>query len=149
MATHRMYSLIVNDENDIVGLIAYALYKRHKIEFFNNVRANDGAEPTEEQIAAFIRSSSTASQIRNYRAEADGILADVVITVTQEQINQAEAEMLKDYEAKISEAVKKETPSNSKTIGLNILGTALFSVILTLIFIIGNFSERGTKQLAD
>lgn len=150
MATHRMYSQIVNDENDIVGLIAYALYKQHKIEFFKEVRkANGGSEPTEDEIQAFIRSSSTSSQIKKYRAEANGILSDVVISVAQEQINQAESEMLHDYEEKISQSVKKETPGKWKTIWLNVAGTALFSVILTLIFIIGNFSERSTRQIAD
>lgn len=150
MATHRMYSKIVDDENDIIGLVAYALYKQHKIEFFKKARLdNDGDEPTEEAIKAFIQSSSTDSQIKKYRAEAEGILSDVVINVTREQINQTEREMLDSYQAKIRQAVKDETPGKGQTIFLNIIGTALFSVIITIIFIIGNFSERSTKYFAD
>lgn len=150
MATHRMYSKIVNDENDIVGLVAYALYKQHKIEFFKEYRnVNGGSEPTEEAINAFIQSSSADCQIKKYRAEANGILSDLVINVAQEQINQAESEMLHDYEKKIEAAVKKNIPGNWKTIRLNVVGTFLFSVLITLIFVIGNFSERGSKQIAD
>lgn len=150
MATHRMYSKIVDDENDIIGLVAYALYKQHKIEFFKKARIeNNGNEPTEEAIRAFIQSSSTDSQIKKYRAEAESILSDVVINVTREQINQAEREMLDSYQTKIREAVKEETPGKGQTIFLNVVGTALFSVIITLVFIIGNFSERGTKYFAD
>ncbi len=145
-----MYSKIVDDANDIIGLVAYALYKQHKIEFFNKVRIeNGGEEPSEEAIKAFIQSSSTDSQIKKYRAEAEGILSDVVINVTREQINQAEREMLDSYQAKIREAVKAETPGKGLTITLNVVGTALFSVLITLVFIIGNFSERGSKYFAD
>jgi len=150
MATHRMYSKIVDDENDIIGLVAYALYKQHKIEFFKKARIeNNGDEPSEEAIRAFIQSSSTDSQIKKYRAEAESILSDVVINVTREQINQAEREMLESYQTKIREAVKKETPGKGQTIFLNVVGTALFSIIITIVFIIGNFSERGTKYFAD
>ena len=145
-----MYSLIVKDDDDIIGLVAYALYKRHKIEFFNAARkANDGAEPSREAIIAFIQGASTESQINNYRDQAGSILMDVVVNVTEEQIRQASDEMLQNYEAKISEAVKRQTPNWVTTVGLNILGTFLFSVIITIVFIVGNFSERGTKSIAD
>lgn len=145
-----MYSLIVNDENDIVGLVAYALYKQHKIEFFKEARkSNGGNEPSEEAIKAFIQSSSATSQIKKYRAEANAILSDVVISVAQEQINQAEAEMLHEYEDRIRQSVRKETPGKWKTIGLNVVGTAMFSIIITIIFIVGNFSERGSREIAD
>ena len=57
--------------------------------------------------------------------------------------------MLESYETKISNAVKKETPSWYNTVLLNIVGTFAFSLIITLIFVIGNFSERSTKSIAD
>ena len=83
MATHQVYSKIVNDENDIIGLVAYALYKQHKIEFFNRIRRETGNEPTEEAIAAFIQSASTDSLIKKYRAESNEILSDLVISIAQ------------------------------------------------------------------
>lgn len=74
---------------------------------------------------------------------------DVVANVTEEQIQQTSREMLESYETKISNAVKKETPSWYNTVLLNIVGTFAFSLIITLIFVIGNFSERSTKSIAD
>lgn len=150
MATHRMYSNIVQSDDDIIGLVAYGLYKKHKIEFFNKVRKDKGgAEPSESEIASFIQAASTESQIKTYQDQAERILMDVVANVTEEQIQQTSREMLESYETKISNAVKKETPSWIKTVGLNVLGTFAFSLLITLIVIIGNFSERGTKSIAD
>lgn len=150
MATHRMYSNIVQSDDDIIGLVAYGLYKKHKIEFFNKVRKDKGgAEPSESEIAAFIQAASTESQIKTYRDQAERILMDVVANVTEEQIQQTSREMLESYETKIRDAVKKETPSWYNTVLLNIVGTFAFSLIITLIFVIGNFSERSTKIIAD
>lgn len=150
MGNHRMYSKLVDDENDIIGLVAYAIYKQHKIEYIEKVRKdNNGVDPSEEALKNFIQSSSTDSQIRKYRAEASSILSEVVINVTREQINEAEREMQDTYQTKIREAVKAETPGKGQTIILNIVGTALFSVIITIVFIIGNFSERSSKYFAD
>lgn len=145
-----MYSNIVQSDDDIIGLVAYGLYKKHKIEFFNKIRKdNNGAEPSESEIATFIQSASTESQVKSYRDQAAKILMDLVANVAEEQIQQESREMLESYEKKISNAVKKETPSWYATLGLNVLGTFAFSIIITLIFVIGNFSERSTKSIAD
>lgn len=145
-----MYSNIVKDDDDIIGLVAYALYKKHKIEFFKEIRKSNGdKEPSVDEITTFIKGASTESQINSYRDQAGRILMDVVANVTEEQIKQASDEMLQNYEAKISEAVKKETPSDWKTIGLNVVGTFLFSAIVTAILFLGNFSERFTKNVVD
>ncbi|MBD5353595.1 MAG: hypothetical protein HDR85_01610 [Bacteroides sp.] len=187
MATHQMYSNIVKSDEDIIGLVAYALYKKQKIAFFNKVRKDTGKEPTEIDINAFILNSSTESQIESFRDRAENLLMDVVANVTEEQIKQASIDMLHDYEQKIGEAVKRtadqsfrlyedrlkdavkgisdETlkiyegkigdavrkgfPSDWKTIKLNVVGTLLFSVLVTVILFIGNFSERFTKDVVD
>ncbi len=149
MATHKMYSNIVKADDDIIGLVAYALYKKQKIAFFNKVRKDTGKDPTEFDIKAFIINSSTESQINSYREQATRILMDLVANVTEEQIKQVSDEMLQNYEEKIRAAVKKETPGWLKTVGLNILGAFAFSIIVTIIFILGNFSEKFAKEVAD
>ena len=144
-----MYSNIVKTDEDIIGLVAYALYKKQKIAFYNKVRKETGEEPTEADINAFILNSSTESQIDSFREQAGRILMDLVANVTEEQIKQASDEMLQNYEEKICAAVKKETPSWIKTVGLNILGAFAFSILVTIVFILGNFSEKFAKEVAD
>lgn len=149
MATHKMYSKLVNDKDDITGLIAYALYKQQKIEFFQNVRKeNGGQEPTEEAIKAFIQSSSTEYQIKSYRERAENMLNEIVVSVTGEQIKQASDEMLKDYENRITTAVKKANPWWISLV-LNIVGALLFSGLVTLVLFLGNYSERTAKNAVD
>ena len=109
MATHKMYSNIVKTDEDIIGLVAYALYKKQKIAFFKKVRKETGKEPSEGDVNAFILNSSTECQIDSFREQAGRILMDLVANVTEEQIKQASVEMLQNYEDKIRAAVKKET----------------------------------------
>ena len=39
---NRIYGKIVQGENDIVGSIAYSLYKRHKIAYIERFKASQG-----------------------------------------------------------------------------------------------------------
>ena len=79
---NNIYSLLVNDQDDLIGLVAYGLYKRHKIEFIENL-PNEMDKETNMQ--AFYLSSSTPSQLGKYRNEAERLIYDIVLNSAQEQ----------------------------------------------------------------
>lgn len=45
-----IYSKLVDDENDILGIIAYSLYKRQKIEYIRAIAEKFGREPTDSEF---------------------------------------------------------------------------------------------------
>ena len=70
-----IYSQLVEDRADIIGHIAYALYKEDKIEFISKFKdENGGVEPTEEDLKPFNTISSTQSSLDKYKFIASCIL---------------------------------------------------------------------------
>ena len=35
---YKLYSKLVRDDDDIIGMVAYGIYKKHKIEFIESVK---------------------------------------------------------------------------------------------------------------
>ena len=48
-----IYSKLVLAEDDVVGLIAYGIYKKHKIEFINKIKDEKGREPNDDECDSF------------------------------------------------------------------------------------------------
>lgn len=80
-----------DQHNELVGIVAYALYKRAKREWALDMRDRTGRKPTEEQLSDYIR-SWTSSRLEGLKTEAAGILAAFADYVVQEQ----EPRILKD-----------------------------------------------------
>ncbi|RYE17944.1 MAG: hypothetical protein EOP45_14895 [Sphingobacteriaceae bacterium] len=53
-----LYSEIIEDENDMIGHIAYSLYKSNKITYIKQFNEdNGGKNPTEADLETFYKSS--------------------------------------------------------------------------------------------
>lgn len=100
-----IYGRLVKDENDLVGAIAYVLYKQHKIEFINKVENESGASPTDQQWAEFHRSTCLDSSILNYQSRADNLVNEFLRNVLTKHIEQLEAQ----GEARMAAAVELAT----------------------------------------
>lgn len=106
-----LYSKLVEDDADIIGMVAYGIYKRHKIEFIDSIRKEYDREPNDEEWQAFAISSNTESQLKKYVSQADTMLASFVMDSAGEQIKDAEKRMLEQYQTNI----KAVLPSNWKS----------------------------------
>ena len=138
-----IYSKLVSSEDDVEGMIAYGIYKRHKIEFITNYKEmNGGAAPSDKDMDSFFISSTTDSQLEKYRKLAGALLSETVVSMAGDQIDKYEDDMLRDYQTHI----KKCLPSSWKTIGLNMAATPLFSLLLGVAYFMLNTSEMNTKQ---
>lgn len=148
--SHRPYNLIysrlVVDDNDIVGLIAYGIYKKHKIEFITQIKTDYNREPNEDEYNAFALASSADSQLKKYRQQAENILSDMFGYVVSDELDKAKAEMLEDYESKIKNAVRAAQPSAWKTIGLSIIATIIFSFGVAIAVFLSETSETSISN---
>ncbi|MBY0612885.1 MAG: hypothetical protein K2P80_11955 [Beijerinckiaceae bacterium] len=74
---HRnpMFELLVKDDSDLAGLLAYALYKLSKREWLNAFIAAHEREPNGDEMRAFILGEQTARRISSYRRQAEDALA--------------------------------------------------------------------------
>ncbi|MCM1369256.1 MAG: hypothetical protein NC204_02670 [Candidatus Amulumruptor caecigallinarius] len=80
-----------------------------------------------------------------YIYQADASLASFVVASAGERIKSAERQMLEQYQANKKEVL----PSNWKTIGLSVLGSFIFSAVVTMALILEAFSEKYKAVLVN
>lgn len=141
-----IYKELVSADDDLVGLIAYGIYKKHKIEFITKIKREQGREPSDEECKSFFAASMTDSQLRNYRSQAETMLSEMVGNVATEELARYEDDMLRNYKNEISSCI----PSNKMTFVISILAgvvsTLLFTVIAGVFYFIGETSDRSTRE---
>ena len=70
-----VFGKLVNDDDDIVGLVAYALYKQNKIDWRRAFEAEHGRAPKDEEFAAYIVGENTPRRVATYRFLAESTIA--------------------------------------------------------------------------
>lgn len=154
---------LVRDENDLVGLIAYGLYKQHKIEFIESFKsANTGQDPTDEDYKAFAMTSCTPSSLKHYRDTAESLLQQITLTAAREEINAFEDDMLRQYRSEISlalqtgkddtlrdlgEAIKRHQPKWWSSVIASFVGAVVFSLFVSLGVYLGSTSEKSNVKI--
>ncbi len=140
-----IYEKLVKTNDDVLGLIAYGIYKQHKIEFITKIKEEQHCDPTQEECNSFFAASTTESQLLNYRNQAETLLSETVGNIAIEEINHHEAEMLRNYQEEIRNCI----PGNWHSFGLSVLAgvisTILFSVIAGVFYFMGETSDRSNK----
>jgi hypothetical protein len=70
-----VFSHLVTGDNDIVGLVAYSIYKQNKLDWLLAFHRATGREPTEQENLAYIIGEATPRRLATYRHLADSTLA--------------------------------------------------------------------------
>jgi hypothetical protein len=71
VAHHSIYQRLTSDPNDAIGLFAYIVYKRQKLEF---CRSFGGRELTREELANFYAVAMLDTSIEVYRARGETMM---------------------------------------------------------------------------
>jgi hypothetical protein len=71
---NRIYEKLVTAEDDVAGMIAYALYKQSKREWLRNFEAEHRARPSPSDIDAYVL-AYTKYEFERLRSQADSILS--------------------------------------------------------------------------
>ena len=142
-----IYSQLVEDENDIIGHIAYALYKSDKISYIGKFKSeNGGKEPEEADLKSFHDTSSLPTQLERYRVIAVIILRDFTNETLKEMIHDIEEETINNHKESLSDIIKPIKPKSLGNcyfhgIAQSILGGIALMAILCLFIFILKFSE--------
>ena len=123
---NTMYETLVggaDEEGDVLGFIAYGLYKKSKREWVSAFRSQFGRSPTEEELHSY-RSTWTDNQINTTKAAAN----DVASEFAEYVVGKAEPQILK----------KALKGSAWKSIWLSMVANAIYTVVLIIIAVILN-----------
>lgn len=102
-ATHNNYSLYVLEPADLVGLIAYSLYKQHKIKFLEEELKKTGQPATNTNIDMFCFLYGQPHQVALLRMEAHKLLSSLNDRLLANQIKLLRKEYKKDLIRQLKE----------------------------------------------
>lgn len=139
-----IYKQLVEDESDIVGNIAYSLYKADKINFIEDFKAkHNGSEPTEADFQPFHDICCMEANINRYKMQAINILQGFLDDTLSATIKQVEKDLENDYKKELMGIVGKTTvKSFSWNVLQNIVGAFAFMLIMCAIIFLLKFSEH-------
>ena len=66
---------LVKGDADIIGLVAYSIYKQHKLDWLRAFQAAQGRAPNEAELASYLVGEGTPRRLATYRHLADATLA--------------------------------------------------------------------------
>lgn len=139
-----IYSKIVDDDTDVIGHIAYALYKEQKINFIEKKKdGNPDLHLTEEDWLHFNEVTCTDENIQRYRLQATEILQNFVDDALRETIKQIESDTKKnqaDILAEIVEPLKPKSWWNG--VWQSVVGAAIFMIIAAGLVFIASLSDN-------
>lgn len=97
-----IYDLLIDGDSDVMGVIAYAFYKKDKVEWIKKHIETYGERPDETQLKAFYESASTSVSLDGYKQQAKEILTEYVSDLRESLENDVE-EMSHELEEKLEQ----------------------------------------------
>jgi hypothetical protein len=82
---NRAFEQLVSGEDDLIGLIAYSLYKKDKREFYIGWLEQHGAPPQADHVRAFTATVLTLGQQLRYRTAARDMIDAFAKTVSDSE----------------------------------------------------------------
>ncbi|WP_407105586.1 hypothetical protein [Hansschlegelia beijingensis] len=83
-----------HEQPELVGLVAYALYKRSKREWAEAIGAKHRRKPTDHELEQYV-DSWTDSRLSGLKEEAKSALASFAYSIVEEETPKIEKEALK------------------------------------------------------
>ncbi|MBQ4507479.1 MAG: hypothetical protein II970_01090 [Paludibacteraceae bacterium] len=139
-----IYSKLVSDETDIIGHIAYALYKSDKVCFMEKLRA-EGKEPTEEDLQQFHQISCLDSTLERYQMHASVIMEAFLNEVLKKHKADIEKNYFEEHDKRLREIVKPLKPNFWHGVWQSMVGAFFFAIILAAFAFVYTFSRNDTS----
>lgn len=143
-----IYSKLVKSEDDIVGHIAYSLYKSEKVAYIEKFKEeNGGKEPTEADLKPFNDMTSMDLRLDQYLKSGSDLLDQFVNQVIGSHLERFEQECNENHVDLISKALKPvKSPPLWKQylhgISQSIIGAFAFMLIMCFILFLLKFSDH-------
>ncbi len=143
-----IYKQLVENRGDIIGHIAYALYKKDKIEYIEKFKEeHNGNDPTEDDLKPFNDMSCTSGSIDKYKFVAGDILHTFLENTLEETKRGIEDSINKNHIDLIRKAIEPIKPSPLwklylHGVGQSVLGAIIFMILMCAIVFFLNLSKQ-------
>ncbi|MCX7067736.1 MAG: hypothetical protein NTW85_08610 [Methylococcales bacterium] len=140
-----IYTTLVKDERDIIGIIAYGLYKRQKIEFIRNFEVKYGKAPTDDELKNFHDISNSQSQLESYRLRALELAKEFLETSLAAKANELEDY----YDKKASDEIKSAKPKFWFGVAQGFVASFLFVLFIGSMVFFLQAANLGIKNAIE
>lgn len=120
-----VFDSLVETKDDFVGMVAYTLYKRQKVEWIEEFKESNGRPPTLQDIeAGFGSVCSMSSQREAYIDQAITLIDEFLDQALSEKVQQATQEVTR------SELVKAVKKPMWKSVLENLIASGITSLVI-------------------
>lgn len=132
-----------NGEIDLVGLIAYALYKRHKRDWIIRHRSGHAnSKPSATEVEAVVASYLTDEMRNTLRERASDLLSNYAETYVEAVEPDITARAVNNETLRQARAIEQSIVQNSgfwRQVGTGLISTAIWTLLVTVLVIAALF----------
>ena len=139
---NRAYEQLVSGDDDLIGLIAYSLYKKDKRDFYIGWTEQHGGPPQADHVRAFTATVLTLGQQLRYRTAARDMIDAYAKTVADAEKPLIEKGAVTERFEEAARKVEESTRWYRQIPAGIVAGIVLAVVLVTVIGVLG-YAEIG------
>lgn len=147
-----MYEKLVDNTEDIVGQLAYCMYKQSKQQYLQQFASRNNRQPSDAEVRNHVHCAELPA-VEMYKVTANNLFNDYLAQAIQDKLD----EMEKHYKAELWLFIKRHKPESkfeqawhgSKALFFGGLGGVVGNALTTLIVIILLFGAASSVTRDD
>lgn len=143
-----IYSKLVESDSDLIGHIAYSLYKKSKIEFIEKNKSK-GSAVTDNDLVPFNDFSSSDSSIESYRIKAEIIMQGFIENVLQEELESYKEQVINQQANILENIIEPLKPKFWQGVWISLVAAFIFALLLAAIGFIIQFNGASINVNID
>jgi len=112
-----VFSELVQGEEDMAGLVGYALYKLNKRDWLATFFKTHGRDPTEEEVQSYILGERTQRRLATYRKLAEDMIGRKAAALAERNAAAAAPAGQQRISAMKSNSLKSSLPADASAVG--------------------------------
>lgn len=151
---NKVYDTLVSSEKDIVGQLAYCLYKQSKQKYIREFESRNNRSPTDEELNNHVECSEI-NKLADYRKQAKSTVKELLSQAAEQKKGELEDDFKKRLWGFIGnhkpDGVLANLGKGFKSLIVNGFGGVVGNFFTTeiIIFIIYSMSSFDTKETAS
>lgn len=140
-----IFSKLLQEPDDLVGLLAYGIYKNEKIAYIEAFKTKHLRGPSDEELDTFHEHS--IARMDQYRTIAESKLSDLLDELISDQTEQTKKELESKYKEDIKRDIAKAKTGWLPAIAQSFIGSVFFVIAIgASVFIMLGWRD-GTNYL--
>lgn len=136
---NHIYQLLVLGDDDLIGQVAYSLYKKEKCAWGSRFIEENGAEPSDDDVALFHCFTCSEENKIRFRLQAKNIVLNTIDAVTSENIRRAREELNRNHRTQLLAIVEPLRTSFWMGVLQGVIASFVFSLLIVLFITIAKW----------